>query len=454
MQNVYNELSALTVVNEKPVADIMRKQKSIYRLFPQFDDRVDAVRAAGGVDLVEEGPDTWKFTIASATEAGKKYTAVLHFSDLPGQIQQKAKNRALWVKDGSRVDYNKLAAAIIDDVDVKIDHTDCPAYNWWGQKYINTQRATAYRDPQNIRPKDRNPKEYGALCKHLQVLFEQLPFYTSTFAKLLKRYHSDTVAEIEKSTKKTVAGIGRAADFLGKRQDGGDAGPTPATLPKKPVTPSGGDQIKPTIGSSNDVEPAAKDKKGSPKSGVKPGVKDGVKNGVKPAAESVEESNSFDMPIFENDDPFKNTTGVPVYDRPFDHPDYARKNKNEIGLLIELRPLEYFEICVAGFGTTGGTMNQREMLDYASGGSTEKLKTLMLQGTKIDRPALEYRCYGDGKVLFGQEGRHRMKAAMDAGFDKVKVAVIVPADPKDREKTYGVMPGWFSHRIQKQIGGK
>jgi hypothetical protein len=278
MSNLYNTLVALS---EKPVGDIMRKQRSIYRLFPSFDDRVDKVAAKGGVRLVDEGPDTWKFTIASATVDGKKYSATLHFADLDAQIRDKARNKTLWNKDGTKVDYNKLAAAIIDDVDVRIDHEDCPAFLYWGQKYITTQRQTAYKDKEDRRPRIRNPKEYGHLCKHLQLLFEQLPFYTSTFAKMLKRNHAATIADVEGGAKTVQKGFSKAADFLGARQGGGNGpstGPTPAKPSKpSPSSPSGADKLRPSKdeqpSANNDVKNAAKDNTETPKDGVKKGVK-------------------------------------------------------------------------------------------------------------------------------------------------------------------------------------
>mgnify|MGYP003423105453 FL=1 len=279
MSNLYNKL---VVVSEKPVADIMRKQRSIYRLFPTFDDRVDKVASKGGIRLVGEGKDTWNFTITSATVDGKKYNATLNFNDLDAQIKDKARDKSLWNKDGTKVDFNKLAAAIIDDVDVRIDHPDCPAFLYWGQKYITTQRQTAYQDKENRPPRIRNPKEYGHLCKHLQLLFEQLPFYTSTFSKMLKKYHADAIAQVEGGAKTTQVGVSKAADFLGTRQGGGttgpSTGPTPAKLPKGPSPDqfiSGASKLRQETEpqADNDVKNAAQDKTQTPKDGVKKGVK-------------------------------------------------------------------------------------------------------------------------------------------------------------------------------------
>jgi hypothetical protein len=280
MSNLFNQLAELTRIDEAPVGDIMRKQKSIYNLWPEFDDRVDAVSAAGGIRLIEEGEDTWRFEIASATHPGHKYHAILNFSDIGKEIYDKAKDKTLWNKDGTHVDYNKLAKAIIDDVDVKVDHPDCPAYLYWGQKYINTQRATAYRDPENRAPKVRNPKEYGALCKHLQLLFEQLPFYTGTFAKMLKRYHSQHVQEVEAEANKTSGGVAKAADFLGSQQ-ANKLGTT--TLPKQ-VTPgqftkNQAARLQPQPGdvqltaADNDVKSGAQDAAAKVVDLAKPGVK-------------------------------------------------------------------------------------------------------------------------------------------------------------------------------------
>jgi len=59
----------------------------------------------------------------------------------------------------------------------------------------------------------RNPREYGAHCKHLQVLMRVLPFYKSTMANWLKREYSDIV----KAAEEKAAGEAEKFKRLGRK---------------------------------------------------------------------------------------------------------------------------------------------------------------------------------------------------------------------------------------------
>lgn len=198
-----NKLYATTRIDEEPRSGVLRKQKSITRLHPPFYNRVDQVKLSGGIRLEDEEKGIWKFTIASASEKGKKYHATMYMSNLPELIATHVQNSGLWNKDKTKIDLNKLARKIMPEMDWKFDHPDCKAYQFWGGKYINTQRGNAKDDEENRPPRVRNPKQYGSLCKHLQNLMDQLPFYTSTLASHMRRYFEAEIQEAENQARKT-----------------------------------------------------------------------------------------------------------------------------------------------------------------------------------------------------------------------------------------------------------
>jgi hypothetical protein len=64
-------------------------------------------------------------------------------------------------------------------------HCTCPAFNWWGYRYIVTQLGAALY-PQNIRPDVRNPREQGIICKHLASVMRVLPFWMPDITRDLR----------------------------------------------------------------------------------------------------------------------------------------------------------------------------------------------------------------------------------------------------------------------------
>ena len=96
-------------------------------------------------------------------------------------------------------------------VDAGVFVHNCPAQLYWGADYIiSLPRYDAkYGEPEIRAPRVRNPKKYGAFCKHLQAVFKVLPFYPNSAAKWIKEYHADLLEDTERgmraalSTKKT-----------------------------------------------------------------------------------------------------------------------------------------------------------------------------------------------------------------------------------------------------------
>lgn len=73
---------------------------------------------------------------------------------------------------------DKVMLAIAGDLKV---HCTCPAFNWWGYRYILTQLDAAIY-PQPIEPDERNPRRRGTICKHLAVVLRVLPFWWTNIA--------------------------------------------------------------------------------------------------------------------------------------------------------------------------------------------------------------------------------------------------------------------------------
>lgn len=78
---------------------------------------------------------------------------------------------------------------------------NCPADLYYGGQYIRTQRKAKYTDPENRPPVIRNPKQYGAYCKHTQLVMDVLPMYGGTMARYLATEYEKQVEKFEKRAK-------------------------------------------------------------------------------------------------------------------------------------------------------------------------------------------------------------------------------------------------------------
>lgn len=65
--------------------------------------------------------------------------------------------------------------------DIKISCT-CPAYLYYGYKYILTQLDTNHADDEHRFPKIKNPKLQGVMCKHCYIAMSTLPYNWSRIA--------------------------------------------------------------------------------------------------------------------------------------------------------------------------------------------------------------------------------------------------------------------------------
>lgn len=66
--------------------------------------------------------------------------------------------------------------------DLKISCT-CPAYLYFGYKYILTQLYTNESDDENRFPKIKNPDLHGVMCKHCYIALKAFPLSWTKIAK-------------------------------------------------------------------------------------------------------------------------------------------------------------------------------------------------------------------------------------------------------------------------------
>jgi hypothetical protein len=188
-------------INEFSYSDVLRKQSDITKLFPTFKDRVKAVAGNGGVRLNNWRKDLWHFKINSGTKDNVRYDAYIKFLNLPQVLADKISDKNLWKTDMSGIDLRKIAIEVLYGTDIEL-FCSCPAFLYWGPAYILTRRHAKYSKPENRPPKERNPREHGAVCKHVQLLLDIFPMYTPTMAKHLNRFFRVELKELENKYKK------------------------------------------------------------------------------------------------------------------------------------------------------------------------------------------------------------------------------------------------------------
>lgn len=200
---------------EATTTDIRRKQKSIKRLFPDFDVKTKGVEDKGGLKLVDQDVDTWKFKVHSGTQDDLWYDNFVHFKNVRPTLERLVKDRRLWVSDRSRVDLRKLAKEFMDKVDVQL-LCSCPADIFYGGHYIRSlgKYDAKYTSKELRSPRVRNPKQLGAVCKHLDRLLKALPFYQATAAKWISDFYGKDIAKWEKEAKAEFGWIKKIARFF------------------------------------------------------------------------------------------------------------------------------------------------------------------------------------------------------------------------------------------------
>ena len=215
-----NTGNLLDKILEASAADIRRKHRSIKRLFPDFDIKTKGVEDKGGLRLVDQDNKTWKFKIHSGT-SDIWYDAYLSFKNPKQTLERMVKDRRFWVADKTKVDLRKIAKAFMNKADIQL-FCSCPAFKFWGPAFIlSLDKYDAQYTRKEIRPPSvRNPKRYGAVCKHLDRLLKVFPFYGSTLAKWIKDFYAKDIAKWEQeSQEEFLGGVRKAQAAVTKRRE-------------------------------------------------------------------------------------------------------------------------------------------------------------------------------------------------------------------------------------------
>ena len=135
-------------------------------------DKSKLVKRATYLGITEDY--TVFFRVPSVTaDPPTNYTVKIQLLDYP----EVADDEDLDIKE-------KVRLAIAGDL--KISCT-CPAYLYFGYKYILTQLDSNESNPENRFPKIKNPKLQGVMCKHCYTAINAFPFNWTSIARDLSK---------------------------------------------------------------------------------------------------------------------------------------------------------------------------------------------------------------------------------------------------------------------------
>jgi len=209
-------------IQEATLSQLKRKQQSVTKLFPDFysnPDKVPGIARRGGIKMKDMDKDKWEFQIHSGSEDGLWYDAVIKWKNVGPDLERAVMDRRNWTKKKDRVDLNKVSTLLMKKLDVELS-CSCPAMLYWGKDYILSQDKyrAKYGEPRS--PDIRNPKQYGAYCKHLTNLQRVLPFYKGTMSQWLKQYYGDVIKKAEDKARKVKSRFAAAgSDVIKKAED-------------------------------------------------------------------------------------------------------------------------------------------------------------------------------------------------------------------------------------------
>ena len=190
------------LIYELRFADIVKKQKSVVKLFPSEYEREKAVGKNGGAKLTSINRDLLTFQLASGDDqrhaAGVTYITHVQFLGVEQVLERAAMDRKNWTKDQRHLNLNALGRAVLYGSDLKLS-CNCPASQYWGFNYIKTQSDTEYNYPEDRSPDIRNKNQYGVVCKHFGLTLSVLPFYAVTVGTMLKNFYGKFILDLEKT---------------------------------------------------------------------------------------------------------------------------------------------------------------------------------------------------------------------------------------------------------------
>ena len=213
-------LEKMLRLDEIGYSGIQRKQRSITNLFPSFPDRVQAVANRGGVRLEDQRPSYWHFKLHSGTKNGVWYDGYIRFKDTGALLNKLVKDRRLWTQDKTSIDLRKLAKEFLYKADLQLE-CSCPSFLYYGFSYITSKAKydAKFGDQEHRRPRIRNPRELGMICKHLHALLQAYPFYINDLASWLKDNWGREIENAEREAKKIASRFAAAGEELSKKKE-------------------------------------------------------------------------------------------------------------------------------------------------------------------------------------------------------------------------------------------
>jgi len=116
-----------------------------------------------------------KFQTTSQTTPGKKWNEKIELEDLA--LVFEIPDEGFTARDRVRLAF---------DGDVRVS-CDCPAFLYWGWRFLMTQTDAILSPKENRFPSVRNPNLKGSVCKHLESVLRVLPFHISDITTSAKK---------------------------------------------------------------------------------------------------------------------------------------------------------------------------------------------------------------------------------------------------------------------------
>jgi hypothetical protein len=224
------------ILNELTHAGVVQKQSDITSLFPDFADKVKGIADMGGLRMEGMDQDAWHFKIHSGTKPDVWYDASIKWLNVSEELNKYAANQNIWTKDQQHVNLLKLSKEVSTNADIQLSCT-CKAFKYYGPDYILSlsQYNAKYGDPEHRPPNIRNPKQHGAVCKHLHNLLNVLPWWNTTMASWLRDNWTEEIRQIENRIKQDRPDQGMSEpEFEPAPRQPAPRQPAPQQRPQRP----------------------------------------------------------------------------------------------------------------------------------------------------------------------------------------------------------------------------
>ncbi len=118
------------------------------------------------------------FVTVSATDPNRGYYQQINLVDLSKAIEKAG---------GTKKAVKHAVDVSVKRGNIKV-HCDCPAFKYWGYKYILGGMDALYGKREPRFPKRNNPKLKGSLCKHMVKVLDILDKNLSKITQEVKRH--------------------------------------------------------------------------------------------------------------------------------------------------------------------------------------------------------------------------------------------------------------------------